>query len=82
MELIDLYKLFVGIQSNKLSKLFEPRVMQGLMEGLYLNADAELRSMMRQYEFFEMDGLHVLEMFGKKRPAERQRQTSELLAPG
>jgi hypothetical protein len=82
MELIDLYKLFVGIQSNKLSKLFEPRVMKGLMEGLYLNADAELRSMMRQYEFFEMDGLQLLEMFGKKRPAERQRQTSELLAPG
>jgi hypothetical protein len=66
LELIDHYKLFIGIQNNKLSKMFEPRVFQGLMEGLYLNADPEIKAMMRMYEFFEIDGLSLLEMFEKK----------------
>jgi hypothetical protein len=59
--------------------MFEPRVMQGLIEGLYRSADPELRSMMRQYDFFELDGLQVLDMLGKRRQPERQRQTAELL---
>ncbi len=41
------------IQNNELSQVFEPRVFQGLMEGLYLNADPEMQSMMRMYEFFD-----------------------------
>src|SRR5215208_3516968 len=80
LELIDKYKLFIGIQNNKLSKMFEPRVFQGLMEGLYLNADAEIKAMMRMYEFFETDGLSILEMFDKKGIAESG-QTAELLPP-
>ena len=63
IELIDRYKLFIGIQNNKLSRMFEPHVFQGLMEGLYRNADPELRAMMRMYEFFEIDSLSLLDMF-------------------
>jgi hypothetical protein len=81
LDLIDRYKLFIGIQNNKLSKMFEPRVFQGLMEGLYLNADPEIKAMMRMYEFFEIDGLSLLEMFDKK-GLSIEGQTSELIAPG
>ena len=63
IELIELYKTFIGIQNNELSKVFEPRVFQGLMEGLYLNADPELQSMMRMYEFFDIDAIAILDMF-------------------
>jgi hypothetical protein len=63
IELIDLYKTFIGIQNNELSQVFEPRVFQGLMEGLYLNADAEMQSMMRMYEFFDVDNIAILDMF-------------------
>lgn len=66
IELIDRYKLFIGIQNNKLSRMFEPHVFQGLMEGLYRNADPELRAMMRMYEFFEIDSLSLLDMFEQK----------------
>jgi hypothetical protein len=66
IELIDRYKLFIGIQNNKLSRMFEPHVFQGLMEGLYRNADSELRAMMRMYEFFEIDSLSLLDMFEQK----------------
>lgn len=60
-ELIDFYKLFIGIQNNKLSKIVGPRVFQGLMEGLYLNADPDIKAMMRMYEFFDFEGLSLLE---------------------
>jgi len=63
-ELVDLYKLFVGIQNNKFSKMFEPVVAQGLMEGLYRHTDVEMQSMMRMYEFVEIEGLLLLEQFG------------------
>ena len=78
MELIEVYKLFIGIQNNKLSKMFEPKVFQGLMEGLYLNADPEIRAMMRMYEFFEIDSLTLLDMFEQRRPAASP-NTAELL---
>lgn len=78
MDLIELYKTFIGIQNNKLSKLFEPRDFQGLMEGLYLNADPEIRSMMRMYEFFDIDGIAILDMFDSSQP---RPQTSRLLDP-
>jgi hypothetical protein len=81
LELIDRYKLFIGIQNNRLSKMFEPRVFQGLMEGLYLNADPEIKAMMRMYEFFEIDGLSILEMFEKKSLGNQpQRQRTDELA--
>jgi hypothetical protein len=79
-ELIDFYKLFIGIQNHKLSKMFEPRVFQGLMEGLYLNADPEIKAMMRMYEFFEIDGLSILEMFDAK-GMPTGRNTTELITP-
>ncbi len=63
VELVDLYKLFIAVQNNKFSKMFEPVVSQGLMEGLYLHTDAEFRQMMRMYEFVEIDGLLTLDMF-------------------
>ena len=78
MDLIELYKTFIGIQNNKLSKVFEPRVFQGLMEGLYMNADPEMQSMMRMYEFFDIDGLAILDMFDNSL---KRRHTGELLDP-
>ncbi len=63
IDLIELYKTFIGIQNNELSQVFEPRVFQGLMEGLYLNADPEMQSMMRMYEFFDIDSIAILDMF-------------------
>ena len=80
-ELIDRYKLFIGIQNNKLSKMFERRVFQGMMDSLYLNVDPEIKAMMRMYEFFEIDGLSLLEMFDKK-GSPIDGRTAELIAPG
>ncbi|MEX2425490.1 MAG: DUF4388 domain-containing protein [Thermomicrobiaceae bacterium] len=65
-ELVDLYKLFIAIQNNKFSKVFDPVVSQGLMEGLYLHTDPEFQAMMRMYEFIEIEGLLMLEMFERK----------------
>ena len=65
-ELVDLYKLFIAIQNNKFSKMFDPVVAQGLMEGLYLHTDPEFQAMMRMYEFIEIEGLLMLEMFGNE----------------
>ncbi|HVX30459.1 MAG TPA: DUF4388 domain-containing protein [Nitrolancea sp.] len=70
VELVDLYKLFIAIQNNKFSKMFEPVIAQGLMEGLYLHTDAEFRQMMRMYEFYEIEGLFLFDMFkGEKNTA-------------
>ncbi|MER3485731.1 MAG: hypothetical protein C4345_06985 [Chloroflexota bacterium] len=79
-ELIDLYKLFIGIQNNKFSKTFEPHVYQGLMEGLYLNADPEFKAMMRMYEFIEIEGLLLLDMF-ERRQVKRTMDGTEELSP-
>jgi hypothetical protein len=78
VELIELYKTFIGIQNNKLSRIFEPRVFQGLMEGLYLNADPEMQSMMRMYEFFDIDNIAILDMFDNSQP---RPQTGQLISP-
>jgi hypothetical protein len=69
-ELVDLYKLFIAIQNNKFSKMFDPVVAQGLMEGLYLHTDPEFQAMMRMYEFIEIEGLLMLEMFGSQKSNE------------
>lgn len=74
-ELVDLYKLFIAIQNNKFSKTFDPVVAQGLMEGLYLHTDPQFQAMMRMYEFIEIEGLLMLEMFGD-REAGAQVETS------
>ncbi|MDQ3514357.1 MAG: DUF4388 domain-containing protein [Chloroflexota bacterium] len=66
-ELVDLYKLFIAIQNNQFGKTYEPKVAQGLLEGLYLSADPELKQMMRMYEFIEIEGLLFLDMFNKRR---------------
>ena len=71
-ELVDLYKLFIGIQNNKFSKLYEPAIATGLMEGLYLNADPEIQQMMRMYEFIEIESLEFLDMFGRRRPSKQK----------
>ena len=63
-ELVDLYKLFIAIQNNKFSKMFEPVVSNGLMEGLYRHTDPDMQAMMRMYEFVEIEGLFLLEQFG------------------
>jgi hypothetical protein len=64
-ELVDLYKLFIGIQNNKFSKTFEPVVATGLMEGLYRHTDPDMQAMMRMYEFVEIEGLLLLDLFGE-----------------
>lgn len=63
-ELVDLYRLFIGIQNNKFSKMFEPVVANGLMEGLYRHTDPDMQAMMRMYEFVEIEGLLLLDAFG------------------
>lgn len=65
-ELVDLYRLFIGIQNNKFSKTFEPVVASGLMEGLYRHTDPEMQAMMRMYEFVEIEGLLLLDVFGRQ----------------
>ena len=65
-ELVDLYRLFIGIQNNKFSKMFEPVVATGLMEGLYRHTDLETQAMMRMYEFVEIEGLLLLDVFGRQ----------------
>lgn len=77
IELIDLYKMFIGVQNKKLSRIFEPRLFQGLMEGLYLNADSEIRSMMRMYEFFDIDNITILDLFDSSQA--EPTQTTELI---
>jgi hypothetical protein len=79
IDLIELYKTFIGVQNKRLSQMFEARVFQGLMEGLYLNADPEIQSMMRMYEFFDIDGLAILDMFDNTQS--RAMATAELIAP-
>jgi hypothetical protein len=66
-ELVDLYKLFIGIQNNKFSKTFEPVVATGLMEGLYRHTDPDMQAMMRMYEFVEIEGLLLLDLFGERK---------------
>lgn len=61
--LIDLYKLFIGIQNNKFSKTLDPEKAAGLMEGLYKHTDPAFRSMMRMYEFIEIEGLLSANLF-------------------
>jgi len=63
-ELVDLYRLFIGIQNNKFSKMFDPVIANGLMEGLYRHTDPEMQAMMRMYEFVEIEGLLLLDLFG------------------
>ncbi|HUG16378.1 MAG TPA: DUF4388 domain-containing protein [Thermomicrobiales bacterium] len=63
-ELVDLYRLFIGIQNNKFSKMFEPVVANGLIEGLYRHTDPDMQAMMRMYEFVEIEGLLLLDIFG------------------
>jgi len=58
--LIDLYKLFIAIQQNRFSKMFEPEVVHGLVEGLYLHLSPELQELLRMYEFYQIEGLLVL----------------------
>ena len=55
--LIDLYKLFVAVENNKFARMFEPEIVRGLAEGLYLHVDAHYRGMMRMYEFYQIEGL-------------------------
>ncbi|MGH9176423.1 MAG: DUF4388 domain-containing protein, partial [Vicinamibacterales bacterium] len=69
-ELVDLYRLFVGIQNNKFSKMFEPVVANGLMEGLYRHTDPDTQSMMRMYEFIEIEGLLLLDLFSEPNRAD------------
>jgi len=64
-ELVDLYRLFIGIQNNKFSKMFDPVVANGLMEGLYRHTDPDMQAMMRMYEFVEIEGLLMLDLFGE-----------------
>ncbi len=60
--------------------MFEPRVFQVLTEDLYRNADPEIRAMMRMNEFFEIDGIALLDMFGQP-DGSSALDTKELLSP-
>jgi hypothetical protein len=55
--LLDLYKLFIAIESNKFAKLFPPEIRKGLTEALYQHMTDADRALMRMYEFHAMEGL-------------------------
>ena len=55
--LIDLYKLFMAIQANRFSRMFEPEIAHGLVQGLYLHVDPESQNLLKMYEFYEIEGL-------------------------
>ncbi|MDQ6693675.1 MAG: DUF4388 domain-containing protein [Chloroflexota bacterium] len=55
--LLDLYKLFIAIETNKFTKLFPPEIRKGLTEALYQHMDVDNRALMRMYEFHAMEGL-------------------------
>jgi hypothetical protein len=75
-ELVDLYRLFIGIQNNKFAKTFEPVVANGLMEGLYRHTDPDMQAMMRMYEFIEIEGLLLLEQFDREQQADVAAESS------
>ena len=56
-ELIDLYRLFIAIQNNRFARRFDPEIVHGLVQGLYLHVGPELQDMMRMYEFVQIEGL-------------------------
>jgi hypothetical protein len=78
VDLLDHYKLFIGIQTNRLAKVIGERLFRNLMEGLFLKADPQMKAMMRMYEFLESDSLSFLEMFDKKELAD-EGQAAELI---
>jgi hypothetical protein len=55
--LLDLYKLFVAIETNKFAKLFPPEIRKGLTEALFQHLDPKMRALMQMYEFHAMEGL-------------------------
>jgi hypothetical protein len=55
--LIDLYRLFIAIQNNHFARRFDPEVVHGLVEGLYLHVGRELQDMLVMYEFVQPEGL-------------------------
>ncbi|MGA7731524.1 MAG: DUF4388 domain-containing protein [Chloroflexia bacterium] len=55
--LLDFYKLFIAIESNKFAKLFPPEIRKGLTEALYQHMDPKMRALMQMYEFHAMEGL-------------------------
>ncbi|HEY3110031.1 MAG TPA: DUF4388 domain-containing protein [Chloroflexota bacterium] len=55
--LIDLYRLFIAIQNNHFDRRFEPEIVHGLVQGLYMHVGPELQDMMRMYEFVQIEGL-------------------------
>ncbi len=57
--LIDLYRLFIGIEHNKLAKLLPPEQMKGLVEGMFRNLDRDLQDMMLMYDFIPIEGIAI-----------------------
>lgn len=55
--LLDLYKLFVAIETNKFTKLFPTEIRKGLTEALFQHLDPKMRALMQMYEFHAMEGL-------------------------
>jgi hypothetical protein len=55
--LIDLYRLFIAIQNNHFTRRFDPEIVHGLVQGLYMHVGPELQEMMRMYEFVSIEGL-------------------------
>ena len=55
--LIDLYRLFIAIQNNHFARRFDPEIVHGLVQGLYMHVGPELQDMMRMYEFVQIEGL-------------------------
>lgn len=56
-ELIDLYRTFLAVQTNKFERTFDTTVVRGLVSGSYAHLPPDLRALMGVYDFVPIEGL-------------------------
>lgn len=56
-ELIDLYRTFLAVQTNKFERTFDQTVVRGLVSGSYAHLPPDLRALMGVYDFVLIEGL-------------------------
>lgn len=56
-ELIDLYRTFLAVQTNKFERMFDQTVVRGLVSGSYAHLRPDLRALMGVYDFVPIEGL-------------------------
>lgn len=56
-ELIDRYRTFIAVQSNKFERMYPQEIVRGLVHGLYTHLPPELQQLMGVYDFVRIEGL-------------------------